>query len=192
MYFHIVSSTTIGFGDLGLLFDGNAIRDNTVGRNFLNTILIYLGLGAFGAYSGVLIDTFKNMKNFVDEVLCGQLCDSEGDKKWDLTSYDGFVDPKDSFFDSTDWDLNNTRRMEDPAPRWYEYIKHAPTGEPGVLVAEPLGTDTLEEQWKVDGDSETTLDDPVNPAPEEKPVPEENLVPEVNPDDLTAGEVAII
>jgi len=185
MYFHIVSSTTIGFGDLGLLFDGTAMRDKTIGRNFLNTMLIYLGLGAFGAYSGVLIDTFKNLKNFADEVLCttcGKKCSRTSD--WDETSYDGFVDPKDSFFD-LGWKVMDDRRQEDPAPRWFEYFKNLPKGERGMVVVDLLGSAQQrangeiqeEEIPKAEGDSVTTSE----------PVPEERKPEDLEP--MAGGEL---
>lgn len=74
LYFHTVSSTTVGFGDYILDFE-NA---NT-GYNFINTIFLYLGLAVWTSHLEEAQELFKAIKNYVHTRLCTRLeCEETG------------------------------------------------------------------------------------------------------------------
>jgi len=69
LYFHAVSSTSVGFGDF--ILDYESSNQNDVGLtfmlHFLNTMFLYMGLGVFAAHIDDLKDFFNTCEKFLEE-----------------------------------------------------------------------------------------------------------------------------
>lgn len=94
LYFHMVSSTTVGFGDLALKPSANG-GISTPGEQFLfhtaNTLFLYAGLAVFFAYMGDVAECFGRFKNYANLKLCdcnndasARLCSCSDARKWNF------------------------------------------------------------------------------------------------------------